>query len=170
MTKRKHLQHRQPNGRPQPEARTTPVANAKRIRDEAVRTSAHAEYGTELGRLWLGDQISANMYEAGKRWAIMAASCATAMQAPSRNPKSLAIGESGTSHPVDPDSEEGVREAKRHHHAVNTFKAAVGVLTLPSRRAVEVVCEQGLACSGYQQLMDLRSGLAILAHHWRLTG
>lgn len=169
MAKRKHLQHREPNGRAQREPRTTPVANAKRIRDEAVRTHAHAEYGSELGRLFLDDKISANMYEAGKKWMISACSAATAMQGPNSNPKSLAIGESGTSHPVDPDSEEGMREVRRHERAVEAFRIAGSMLSSPARRAVEAVCEQRLAVEGYQQLMDLRSGLAVLAHHWRLT-
>jgi hypothetical protein len=170
MSKRKHTARRETNGRIQREARTTPVANAKRIRDEAVRTSAHAEYGTELGRLYLDDKISTSMYEAGKRWAIMANSVATAMQGPSANPKSLAIGESGTSHPVDPGSEEGEREVKRHQHAVQAFQTAGDKLVGGTRRAVETVCEHGLACDGFVQLMDLRSGLAILAGHWHMTG
>lgn len=162
------VRNREPSGRIQREVRTTPVANAKRIRDEAVRTHAHAEYGSELGRLWLDDRISASMYEAGKRWAMAASSAATAMQGPSSNPKSLAIGESGTSHPVDPDSEEGAREAKRHAHAVEALAKAKLLLSQEGLVAVETVCERGLAVDGFSQFLNLKSGLAVLANHWHL--
>ena len=97
--KRKLVQAREPNGRIQREPRLTPVANVKRIRDELVRISGHAEFGSELGRLFLQHKITARMYAAGNQWARMAASAAHAMQGPTANPKSLVIGESGTSHP-----------------------------------------------------------------------
>jgi hypothetical protein len=43
------VKSRERNGRAQREPALTPVANVKRIRDELVRLSCHAEFGSELG-------------------------------------------------------------------------------------------------------------------------
>lgn len=159
---------REPNGQPQ-RIRTTPPSNAKRIRDEAIRKSHQSEYGTELGRLWLDDKITAPMFEAGKKWGIVSAALSRALQSPSANPRSLNIGSGGESHPVDPESPEGQREAKHHTKAVQIYDAAVRVLPSASFKVVETVCDRSLALCGHQEFLDLKCGLLILANHWKIA-
>src|SRR6185369_15949737 len=72
---------REPNGQPQ-RSRSLAPSEAKRIRDEAARKARQSEYGTELGRLWLDDKITAPMYEAGKKWIIVSVQRSIALQGP----------------------------------------------------------------------------------------
>lgn len=166
--KRKNVTAREPNGQPQ-RTRSMAPSNAKRIRDEAVRKSHQSEYGSELGRLWLDDKITASMYEAGKKWLVVAVANSIALQSPSANPRSLGIGSGGESHPVDPDSPQGEREAKYHRKAVLTYQSAISSIPNSSHRTIETVVERGLALCGHQELLDFRCGLLILANHWHLT-
>jgi hypothetical protein len=159
---------REPNGRIQRSPTVAP-SEAKRIRDEAVRKSRQSEYGSELGRLWLDDKITAPMYEAGKKWVIVAVAYSMALLSPSANPRSLNVGSGGESHPVDPDSPQGEREAKFHRKAISTYLDAVDSMSRANWAAVETVCDKNLALAGYQQLLDLRHGLLILASRWNLT-
>ena len=159
---------REPNGQPQRKRSIAP-SEAKRIRDEAARKVRHSEYGSELGRLWLDDKISAPMYEAGKKWIIVAVQRSIALQSPSANPRSLNIGSGGESHPIDPDTPQGEREAKHHAKAIVAYETAFESVTKPSWTAIETVCEQNLALAGHQQLLDFRCGLMILAKLWGLT-
>lgn len=159
---------REPNGRIQRNPGIAP-AEAKRIRDEAARKVRHSEYGSELGRLWLDDKISAPMYEAGKKWIIVAVQRSMALQGPSANPRSINVGSGGESHPVDPDSPAGLQEAKHHAKAVLAYDAALEAITKASWTAIETVCGQSLALCGHQQLLDFRCGLMILAKLWGLT-
>jgi hypothetical protein len=162
------ITRREPNGRPQRD-RTVAPSEAKRIRDTVARMARQPEYGTELGRLWLDDKISAPMYEAGKKWVIVAVQRSMALQGPSAHPRSLNIGSGGESHPVDPDSPAGQQEAKHHAKAVQVYDAALNAVPKESWTAIETVCGQGLSLCGHQQLLDLRCGLLILASHWHLT-
>ena len=159
---------REPNGQPQ-RSRSIAPSEAKRIRDEAARKVRPSEYGSELGRLWLDDKISAPMYEAGKKWIVVAVQRSIALQSPSANPRSLNIGSGGESHPIDPDTPQGEREAKRHAKAITAYETAFEAITKASWMAILTVCEQNLALVGHQQLLDFRCGLMILAKMWRLT-
>lgn len=167
-SKTKLVTAREPNGRIQRSPGIAP-SEAKRLRDEAARKSRGSEYGTELGRLWLDDKISPPMYEAGKKWVVMAVQRSIAMQSPSANPRSLNVGSGGESHPIDPDTPAGEREAKQHAKAIQAYEAAERAVPKASWDAIETVCNRGLSLCGHQQLLDLRCGLLILANHWHLT-
>ena len=65
------LRKREPSGRiSRAEAEDTAISPtaARRLRDEAARDVSRAEYGTELGRLFMAAKITPAQYQAGHRW------------------------------------------------------------------------------------------------------
>src|SRR3990167_6065285 len=63
---------REPNGRVQREREFEP-ALIRRLRDAALRGLRDAEWGTELGMMYLQGELTEGQYAAGIRWAREAA-------------------------------------------------------------------------------------------------
>ena len=151
--------------------REVPPAQVRRLRDAALSGLRDPEWGTELGRLYLSDQITDAMYAAGKQWAEWAAKYRNAIGV---FPIRCSSGElRGNSHPVDPESERGQEIAKREaKHAEDFFKADA-VLMQADRgvsTAVRRLCEDNETPGGFAELARVRTGLMHLVSHWNLTG
>lgn len=165
---------REPSGRParSEEQKETAPAQVKRLRDAALAGMADAEWGTELGRLYLINKITAPMYSAGKRWAERARRYRWAINCPPDSPRSSSAERSGFSSPPDPDSERGLGEAKTDSEAVKVFLEAHAVLLgagLLAERAVRSLCEDDVVMAGEIHSIALHKGLLWLVDHWQLT-
>ena len=164
--------HRTPSGRPSRagEPKEHAPALVQRLREAALRGMADPEWGTELGRLFLQQAITAPMYAAGKRWAEMASKYQRTIGVfPSR---SVSLERGIRSAQPDPDSEEGRKIAKREANAAERFFEAHAVLVQHGALAEAVVrrlCEHNEMPIGVGELMKLRTGLDALAFHWALT-
>lgn len=157
--------HREPNGRLVRDEPTAP-AEAKRLRDAAMRDVMSAEYGTELGRLFLAKSIDATMYAAGKRMWELHAAYQVAMQSPAMGRLSL---DGGRSQPVDPDSDAGASEARRHARAIRNYESAMQTLHSYERAAIDRAAIVGLPLVGFQEFLNLKAALSTLADHFGLT-
>lgn len=168
-SKRKNNIDREPNGRAQREKLPAPVA-VRRLRDAALADVRHAEWGTELGRLYLNNVITAAMYAAGKKWVETEARHRRAITA---FPVRCSTGERvGHTQPPDPDSEEGQKQVQREADAAEKFFEADAKLIECGpgvRITVRRVCEDGEVLGGYSEVLSLRIGLLKLADHWGLT-
>lgn len=165
--------HRTPSGqrsRAGQEREAAPVA-IKRLRDAALAGMTDPEWGSELGRLYLNNVITSAMYAAGKRWAEQAARYRHVIGAfPVR---SAALERGVGASPLDPDSAEGQREAARHREAMERFFAAHAALSTAGDRCesmVRRVCEDGYMPLGFEELLQLRTGLMRLVSHWGIDG
>lgn len=160
---------REDNGRRQRE-REFPPAQVKRLRDAAMNGLRGEEWGTELGRLYLENRITAEMYAAGKRWNETVAWYHQAIGAKPAKSASVEIGIGAQ--PADPDSAEGrkqaIREAERAERFYEAHAVLLGVPT--AERVVRNLCEQNEGPCGYAELLATRNGLFALAAHWGLTG
>jgi len=166
---------REPNGRlsraPEYAIDTSSPTAAKRLRDAALRGMASAEWGTELGRLFLADDITSGEYTAGKRWTATVRRYHEAIGAGAVN---LVTGQAhgDAAHDPDPDSEEGRRRIWRARQAIKEMHAALAVLEdtgAASTMAVREVCEHDHAGLGWVGLCALHRGLSALADHWSHT-
>lgn len=143
----------------------------KRLRDAALAGMAAQEWGTELGRLFLAGKIGAPLFEAGKRFTVLLADYRVATGAPSPSAKAASYFRGGQSHPVDPDSEDGKKEAARHVKTVASMSEVHAVLIgagkLPEH-AVMSVCGYDEAPVGETGLIALNDGLLWIAKYWGL--
>lgn len=167
---------REPNGRrsrsqnQEPEACSP--AQVRRLRDAAVAGMCDAEWGTELGRLFLQGKISAPQYAAGKWWAGLAVRARKAIDAPKEAPTKSAFVKGLGGHDPDPDSEAGQQQAARDREAVMEFMAAHGALIgagMLAERAVRMVCEDRKTVETHLQLLSLGRGLEWLHEYRDLT-
>lgn len=160
---------REPNGRIQREPELA-ASEIRRVRDMAVRDARQAEWGAELGRLYLENAITGAMYSAGKRWREQAAEYRRAI---GLFPiKSASLERGSHSHAIDPDSEEGQKQAQRESNGAERFFAAHAALTsagVLAESVVSRVCEEdGMLC-GWVDHQSLRKGLDALVYHYNLT-
>lgn len=161
--------YREPSGRPQRERGISPN-EVRRLRDAAIIGLRSAEWGTHLGRLLLLHRLTAEQYAAGVRWREGAAKYGSAIQSPPGARSGNLAG--GHSHPADPDTDEGRREAKRHERQVGAFIDAFVALRETGNRGVGVVrsvCETDEAPVGIDGYNALVSGLTRLSDFWGLT-
>lgn len=149
---------------------TTP-AEAKRLRDAALRGMASPEWATELGRLFLTDKITPTAYEAGKHWARLAETYHRATGAPPQAPSASVFSGAGRNSPPDPDSDAGRRQQKREERTVASMTRALAVLYslgVPVVQVVRRVCEENQVPTSEVDLQNLITGLSSLAELWGL--
>lgn len=171
MSRRKSLALREPNGRVQRDPPLPPPSEVRRLRDAALSGMRDPTWGTELGRLYLAGKVTAMGFSAGKRWAEQASKYSQALCSPSADPRAIDLNRSG-GEPVDPDSPEGLKEARRHERAVSSFMDAYAALRSTrgdAERAVRSVCERDEMLAGYDGHLALVRGLDALASYWGLT-
>ena len=83
-------------------------------------------------------------------------------------PRTLSFDTPGGT-PIDPDTETGERERRRHERASADFLAGRNALRLAgfeAERVVDHVCARDCALAGFYELSALRAGLAALAALW----
>lgn len=166
-SKRKLIVAREPNGRAQRERESAPTA-MKRLRDAALREARHAEWGTELGRLFLSDEITEEQYAAGKWWTEQAKKYQSAIGAFPVRSATLEVGRGGAA--PDPDSPEGQKIAKREANQAEVFFAAHAALVQSGYESVvRRLCENDEFPCGWGELMAAKRGLSALATHRGLT-
>jgi len=141
-------------------------AVAKRLRDMALAGAALSEWGTELGRLFLGGKLDPALYEAGKRWARLTAAYHAATGGPAPV-VSIGLWTDGRRRTPDPDSEAGQRIAEREKAVCDAWREADAVLSSSGcRSAVDAVCILNLACSSSRDREFLKKGLLWLVDFW----
>jgi hypothetical protein len=168
---------REPNGQPsRAEARAldrlldaqSPAA-ATRLRDLALREIAAPEYGSEIGRLFITNKISAAQYEAGKRWAILVQCYYRALGTRPDPPSSAWLGRIRSyAHLAAPESESGLKRV-----VVKTYDDALAALrdyAPNSERIVRACCERDAPLTTAEQLEKLRRGLNAFAAFFRVAG
>lgn len=167
---------REPNGRlsraSQEDVAAVSPGVVKRLRDAALRGAADAEWGTELGRLFLTGTLPAELYEAGKRWGRLVTAYHKAIGAspPYAKPQTFERYESS----ADPDdgSAEGQKRLQHDRAIIEDMREAHAVLIgagLLAERAVRAVCEANESAVGAVGSAALDRGLYWLASHWQLT-
>lgn len=141
----------------------------RRLRDAAMRGLRDAEWGTELGGLYLERKITAAMYGAGKWWREMAVAHLSAINAPCPTPRRISLeGSMGGTAP-DPDSDEGLRIAARERDTLKLFNAAHKELIAAGMLAehyVRELCEENLRPFGSAPMAATVAGLQRLVD-WR---
>lgn len=150
--------------------REFPPTQVKRLRDAAMAGLRDPEWGTELGRLYLDNAITAVMYAAGKRWREWAADHHRAIGAAAVHSTSPEPGR-GAQQP-DPDTTEGQRIARKEAKARENYLKAHDALVACGagvRIAVRRVCEDDMMVQGHGEFLLVRIGLMALATHWNLT-
>jgi hypothetical protein len=141
-------------------------------RDPASRRSRRARHarfrlGTQIGQMYLRGKVAASEYSAARRWSALVADYAVACQAP-REPQTASLEARGGT-PADPDSDAGVKEARKHRRDTAAYldgKQALRLAGATAERVVEDVCILDQAPAGLVELNALRSGLQSLAAHW----
>ena len=168
MTRRKSMTPREPNGQTKRSLREpegpSPTSVA-RLRQASLRGQEDPKWSTTLGMLSLGRKITDAQFAAGLHWAELARDYSVACQAP-KQPRSANLNPMGGS-AVDPDSPQGVREARRDGKTFHRYLASLAALTHaggPARAAVGQVVERDQWISGVMELDDLRTGLQALAN------
>ena len=166
--------HREPNGRLSRAGETREFAPVlvRRLRDAAIESVRDAEWGSELGRLYLAAKIEPAQYAAGKRWAELADKYHRALAAPVPDPRSGLLQRIGHSHEPDPSSLAGEKLVKRDRETVARMReATVALMTAgaAAHAAVIVVCQRDNALVGELERAALFRGLQQLADHFGLT-
>lgn len=172
MVKRKSrlVTQRESNGRIQ----RTPeryASQLKRARDAILNQMRQPEWGTACGMLFLHEHITAEQFEAAKRWDACAAAYRKAIAVPGQL-KAAGTERGVSQHPPDPDSPEGSIVAERDRKAVERFKAAHAVLVGVGLLAVAVVratVEDGEYPVSFEQKLAFCRGCDALSAHWGLT-
>jgi hypothetical protein len=164
--------HREPNGRLSRSEgeREFPPTLVRRALDDAKRKYSDRRWGTELGRLFMGGDITPAQFAAGERWGELMGEYVDATGAPIPNVRSAKLQMGSCGHEPDPDSEAGkiiaaaeARVIKRAHKAYAVLMAA----GISSEAAVRMVCEQDLNVGWWVQ-PRLVYGLQRLAEHWNM--
>lgn len=146
------------------------------MRDAAARNVSMAEWGTELGQLYLQGKLgepganheSHALYEAGKRWGRLKRALDEA-DGISSGVRSGSVVDRGRGHPPEIDQRSIERSLTLNadfDDACKHIKEGVGAGYL---RAVRWTCEDDRCPSGHQGLHELRVGLRALAQYWGLV-
>jgi len=119
MSRRKHLAVRSPCGRISRSANPELMSPAEvhRLVSAAQAGLRDPVWSSEIGRLHLQDKITSSQFAAAKRWSVAAYSDACYSPRPPQTMSLDAAG--GTS--ADPDSATGIRDARRHERAVESY-------------------------------------------------
>lgn len=167
---------REPNGRLQ---RATAAAigaaspaEMRRAREAALTGMRDPEWATELGRLFLADEIDGAEYEAGKRWGRLVVAYHRSIGAKPPYPKGMSFDRRDPSPEPDPDSDAGKRTAADARAIVEDMREAHAVLIgagMLAEKAVRSICEANEVSIGIIGIDNLRRGLDWLAKHWGLT-
>jgi len=168
MTRRKSLASREPNGRPKRAPPDLPSpTEVSRLRDAALSGLRDPVWGSMLGQLLLGGKITSFQFSVGRKWSELVRDYSAASQSP-QLPKSANLDPRGGIGP-DPDSPEGLREARQQTFVKHQYLAALEVLNRTGeapKRAVADTCEAGLHPVGLDGLNQLRKGLDTLGAFW----
>lgn len=152
------------------EVETAPSA-IRRLRDAALAGMQDARWGAEIGRLYLAGRITSEQYEAGCRWADLASRHSAALGSRANVGSSNDFNRSrGT--PIDPDSELGAFEKRRHLKDLERYQKALVVIArhgVAVTQAVRRLCEQDLHLT-FLEFGHVLFGLNELANHFGLTG
>lgn len=137
------------------------------MREAAWRGLRDAEWGTELGRLYLESSLSDRQYAAGRRFQRELAAYHSAIGAfPVR---SISL-ESHRSTPPDPDSPRGRAQARNDAEAIETFFEAHAVLvTAGAEKIVRALLQHDTPLCGMGELRAARAALSALAQFYALT-
>lgn len=169
MAKRKALARRENSGKVRrPPPLPSPI-EVVRLRDAALAGMRDAVWGSALGWLFLCGKINASEFAAGRNWLALATRYAEALQAP-RQPRTAILDAMGGT-PPDPDSDVGLRVARRELMAIDDYLEALTVLQrYPAAvlTAVRSCCEQSSVPGGLMELKCLKIGLAALVECNRL--
>jgi hypothetical protein len=148
----------------------TPPGAIRRLRDAALAGMADARWGAEIGRLYLAGRLTSEQYGAGCRWADLASRHSAALGSRAALASTSDFNRSrGT--PIDPDSEVGVMEAKRHLKDLERYQKALVVIArhgVSVTQAVRRLCEEDLHLS-MLEFGHALFGLNELAIHFGLT-
>lgn len=164
---------REPNGRPSrsEDEREFSPTQVRRLRDAAMRGLRDEEWGTELGRYYLENSITSEMYAAGKWWAEKAARYANSIDVPG-NIKAVSFQRGSLGTPPDPDSDKGREVVTRDQIAAMEFNEAHSVLCQAgaiAERVVRNLCERDESPTGHLEFYCLRLGLNMIAKYRDLT-
>jgi hypothetical protein len=173
VARSKGIRHREPSGRrSRAEAEDIPPpTSAKRLRDAAIARMADAEWGTELGRLWLAGKISAPQYQAGKRWWNVREAYLVAIGSPMPYPPAPGNGYAYAAEDPPITTKEGRRLREKRERAVAEYDQATAALGngVDVLAAFRLTMEHEQAPIGAVGLSNLAWCLDRLARHWRIA-
>jgi hypothetical protein len=164
-SRRKSLARREPNGRVQRQEPDISPGEVRRLRDAALRGLRDAEWGSEMGRLYLEGKLNHAQFAAGKWWGRLAARYADAIGA-KPHPKPIALERGSAGHQCDPDSERGLKMSKIQKRDIQRYLDAYTILQKCGSVAVKAVrnlCEYDQSPSGHHDFTALVAGLKALA-------
>jgi hypothetical protein len=139
----------------------------RRLVDAAGDGMRDGIWSSMIGKMHLSGKLSAVQYAAGKRWVELVEAYSEATCGP-RPPRTVLLDAQGGT-PADPDSEKGVREAKRDERASLQFLNGRNVLRLAGPATADVmerVCVHDQLPAGLDELNILRNGLGALSAEW----
>jgi hypothetical protein len=183
MSRRKatRLPRREPSGRPSRAEAVDPAISptaAKRLLNEAARDVSRAEFGTEIGRLFMAGKLSPAQYTAARHWNNLLVDWYHAIGAPfpyeAPGPIAALGTGRGASVSEDPpvDSKAGRRMLEARRRIMDRMLQAEAVLDQGGpfvKLVVRSVCERDATLAGHDELLQLRDGLTRLVRHWRLS-
>ncbi len=142
----------------------------RRLRDAALAGMADARWGAEIGRLYLAGKLNSDQYGAGCRWADLASRHSAAIGSRRGLTSSSDFNRSqGT--PVDPDSEAGELERRRHLKDLERYQKALAVIArhgVTVTQAIRRLCEEDLHLTT-PEFGHALFGLNELVGHFGLT-
>ena len=154
---------REPNGRLQRPAQSSPAVYWQRERQVLRTLSLQPEWGSPIGVLCRAGEITAAQFQAGLRFATERRAADAALGLPPRSPRAMDMNLT-RGHPPD-DTLDGQR---RRRTAIAAFEAAHDALGAgsPALCACLWICvyEQRPDCHG--QLVALKEGLSKLVRHY----
>lgn len=168
--KRKSMHRREPNGKPQREAKQQTrqhempsPAEVKRLRDAAMIGMRDAIWGTVLGYLHLSGKLSIDQFTAGVHWARLSRFYHRAMEGP-RDPRSNLLTRVSTSNAPKPEQHDA-------HAMVQAYEAVMREISVTTHGAQRLaamvrVCELNLLPTSPQQVQELVDGLEIARNFW----
>jgi hypothetical protein len=139
------------------------------MRNAAMRGLKDAEWGSELGCLYLERKITTAQYGAGKWWREMASQYLSAIDAPWPTPRGISMERGLGRGGHDPDTEEGQRQSARERNTVENFRSAHAALMSTGMMAehhVRQLCESNIRPIGFAPMRSAVLGLHKLAE-WR---
>jgi hypothetical protein len=158
---------REPNGRLQRPSQSSPVVYWQRERDVLRDHSHRYEFESPAGLLFRAGKITAQEFEAARRFALSRRAADEALGLPPRSPRAMDM-DLVRGHPSDDTPE----VQRRRRAAIAAFDAAQVALGLgsPALGACLWICvyEQRPDCHG--QLVALKEGLSKLVKHYGVRG
>lgn len=150
-----------------PGVKNVSPAAIRRIRNDALEAATDARRGHELGRLALreiqhsGEGITAIQESVGLRYAGLRAKWRAVTGVRPATVQAQDVGRVRGSSGEAPDDVAVIVE-----RAMREADEALSQAGSGPRRAVEVVCDRDCVVVGHQMLLDLRTGMDVLARLW----